>query len=265
MEHEKSIEQKKVKKRSPAYPAINLETALERTTELEAKEHDAAVNVDVTVGHWGYAPKSSPGQRILSALKQYGLIEDVEGSGKDRMIRLSQLALDIILDGRPGSLERSEKIKQAALTPPIFRKLYDNSPNEPASDQSLTFYLTRKEDFNPRVVRDFIEVWKETFTFAQLGNSDMLFEDKRQNQEFKEGPRLIPPDKNPPRQTIEFRDNTLSLGGGRDVILRAPKIMSKDDFDFMIQWLNRLNLVTPEPPRQSTEQDGTDEEKQGPL
>jgi hypothetical protein len=247
MTDEKTTDQKKTKKRSPAYPAINLETAIVRATELEAIEHDGPVNIDVAVGHWGYTSKSSPGQRILAALKHYGLIEDVEGSGKDRMIRLSQLALDIVLDYRPSSTERSEKIRIAAMNPPIFQRLFDNGQHKIVSDQSLAFYLTRKEDFNPKAVSDLIEVWKDTFTFAKLGNNVILSEDEGEKPPENGGLKLPPPNKDQFMQPqTGYQDYTLSLGEGRDVVLRAPQIMSDDDFKFMKTWLERLKLVKAE-------------------
>ncbi len=241
-------EQKKVKKRSPAYPSINLESSIKRAMELEAVEHNGNVNVDVAVGHWGYTPKSSPGQRVLSTLKQYGLIEDVEGSGKDRMIRLSPLALDIVLDNRPSSKERLMNIRIAALNPPIFQRMYDSGQHKLVSDQSLSFYLTRKEDFNPKAVNDLIEVWKETFTFAKLGDEFILSGEEGQELTENSEKKILPSTQDRLMQPkIGYQVYTLSLGEGRDVVLRAPQDMNRDDFEFMKIWLERLKLVKVEP------------------
>ena len=84
MSEEEKSSNKKSRKRSPAYPSINLETAIDRARVLYDEETDAPTNINVALGHWGYTGKSSPGFRLLSALKQYGLLEDEEGSGKDR-------------------------------------------------------------------------------------------------------------------------------------------------------------------------------------
>ncbi len=254
MTDEKIINPIKTKIRSPAYPAIGLEVAITRAKELEEKEHSGTFNVDVAVMHWGYTPKSSPGQRILSSLKQYGLVEEVEGTGKDRMICLSQLALDIILDNRPNSAERFKKIQIAALNPQIFQRLFDVGKNKLVSDESLNFYLVRKENFNPRAISDLIEVWKDTFTFAKLGDNAILSEDEREKSPENGGSILPPSSKDRFMQPqIGYQDYTLSLGEGRDVVLRAPQKMSSDDFEFMKIWLERLKLVKAE---------STNEEKQ---
>src|SRR2546425_830513 len=105
------------RQRSPSYPGIGLETAIERARELYKQEGRNAAPNDAILGHWGYKPRTGPGLVTIAALKRFGLL-DSEGSGKSR---LSNLALRIILDEREDSPDRDAAIKQAALTPSIHK------------------------------------------------------------------------------------------------------------------------------------------------
>lgn len=259
MADETKTAQKKTKKRSPAYPAINLETAINRANEFYAEETDSSANINVALGHWGYGLKSSPGFRVLSALKQYGLLVDEEGTGKDRSVKLTQLAKEIILDERPDSKERLESIRKAALSPAIFKTLWEKFGNKNVSDENLAYSLKVKEDFNPKVVNELIQLWRETFVFAKLAEADILPPENGKGAEEGTPPPRYSKDKLMQPQ-FGYTDYTLSLGGGKDIILRAPKSMTEDDFEFMTQWLKRLGLAKSGISEQQSENDEKEQE-----
>src|SRR5437879_5106905 len=105
--------------RSPAYPVINLETAVKRASEFYDKEHRNSAHPTVALKHWGYNdPKNSYAARVLAALKQFDLMKEVGAK-----VQLSDLALRIILDKRPESAEREAALKEAALSPKIHTSL----------------------------------------------------------------------------------------------------------------------------------------------
>ena len=85
--------------RSPAYPSINIDEAVERARVLYEKEGEHPALVRTAAAHWGYKPKSSGGLMVISALKAYGLLID-EGSGADRKVRLSDDGIAIVQDER---------------------------------------------------------------------------------------------------------------------------------------------------------------------
>ena len=97
---------KKAKERSPNYPGINLEAALEKARILREREGKHYAPIETVLKHWGYVPKSSGGLVALSALKKFGLIDD-QGKGEKRQVKLSDLELKILLDDREESKERS--------------------------------------------------------------------------------------------------------------------------------------------------------------
>lgn len=164
---------KKSRTRSPAYPFINLAAALKRAKEFYAKEQRNAASVKVAVKHWGYDEKSSGGKQTSAALLNYGLFKD-EGAGDRRKVQLTQDALRVILDERPESPERDQLIKKLALTPKIHKELWAKWGHSLPSDGEIRHTLLVDWDppFNEKAVDGFIKLYKDTITFAKLGESD---------------------------------------------------------------------------------------------
>jgi hypothetical protein len=165
---------KSKKMRSPAYPGINLEIATKRAKGLFEKERRNAVAYRVAVSHWGFGEKSSGGLLSIAALKSFGLIEDVQRGAGGRIIKLTDLALRIILDERPDSAQRAVLIKQAALNPKIHAALWKKYGTELPSDSSLHHELIFDFKFNENTVDEFIKEYKETIRFAGLADSDKV-------------------------------------------------------------------------------------------
>jgi hypothetical protein len=161
------------RERSPAYPFIGLSEALERARQFFKIERKNAAFVHVAVKHWGYKEKSSGGIQTIAALKAFGLMKDA-GSGKDRKVQLSDLGLQIIQDERLESPERDQLVKRAALTPKIHATLWNKYRGELPSPDNLTHELKVEFGFNPNVIDDFIDEYKDTISLAKLSDSDMV-------------------------------------------------------------------------------------------
>jgi hypothetical protein len=158
--------------RSPAYPYINLETAIKRAKEFYAKEQRNAAPLRVAVKHWGYEEKSSGGTQTAAALISFGLLGD-EGTGDKRKVKLTENALRIVLDTRVDSEDRSKAIRSAALTPKIHQQLWRKWGNNIPSLETLkhTLVLDWKPPFNPAAVDGFIKEYKDTIAFAKPDSS----------------------------------------------------------------------------------------------
>ncbi len=174
----------KKRTRSPAYPFINLETALKRAKEFHDQEVRNAASVKVAVKHWGYEEKSSGGLQTIAALISFGLLKD-EGIGDKRKLQLTQNALRILLDQRPDSVERAQLIKQAALTPKIHHELWKKWGNELPSEHQFRYTLTAewKPPFNEKSVDGFIREYKDTIAFAKLTESDKVASEDGDNED----------------------------------------------------------------------------------
>lgn len=158
---------KKARTRSPAYPYLALPEALDRTAQLRRAEGRHAVSVSVAMQHWGYKAESSTGYSCIAALKKFGLVDE-EGVGEHREVRLSALALAILLDGDNGSLERAAALRTAALNPRIHAELWERYGPELPSDQTLRRFLLLEKNFNEASVDEFVAEYRATIAYAGL-------------------------------------------------------------------------------------------------
>lgn len=159
------METKKKRIRSPNFPIINLEKSLDLIKMVYSGYDRHPVPLEVL----GKAINVSAGSYLaqhVSAFTQYGLV-GVEGEKKGKKITVSNLAFRIIVDERPISPERDDLLKKAALSPAMFRKIYDLYPNGlPADDSVIKYELRVDHGFNPNSINDFINVFKSTMEFA---------------------------------------------------------------------------------------------------
>jgi hypothetical protein len=150
------------KVRSPSFPFISLPEALRRARELYDAERRNLVHPDVAVACWGYSPRSSGGKQTIAALRAYGLLEDVRGD-----LRLTDRAQHILIR-EAGTAGRSDLLRQAALSPPVFAKLWERYGADLPSDKSLRSYLILELKFNENAVEDLLRSYRETLAFAEL-------------------------------------------------------------------------------------------------
>src|SRR6266850_7033756 len=78
----------KPRTRSPAYPAISLAQAIEKGKIIWGHEKRNAASMAAFASDLEINPKSSSFLLAVSALKKYGLLEEVEGT-KERMLKLT--------------------------------------------------------------------------------------------------------------------------------------------------------------------------------
>lgn len=156
--------------RSPSYPAINLKIALEKASILYQKEGKHPTPTSTAMSDMGYSPRSGAGIVALAALKKFGLIED-EGSGPDRVVKLSDLALDIILSPDDDSIEKIQAIQHAALFPPVHSELWKEFDGSLPSSGNLRHNLIRKRNFTDSGANEFIRQFSDTIAFAKLAES----------------------------------------------------------------------------------------------
>jgi len=168
----KTADAKKQKLRSPAYTSIGLREAVEKARAIWEHEKRNEVAVDVVAGHWGVAPKSSGTLMAISALKKFGLITD-RGSGDQRYVKLTDLAYNI-LKAEPSSPTWVTFVQKAALSPKMIAELWETDKENPKSTPSLKKYLEFEKHFNPVVIDEFIQSYRETISFAKLGIGDKV-------------------------------------------------------------------------------------------
>jgi hypothetical protein len=142
--------------RSPSFPFISLPEAIRRARLLYEAERRNPVSAEVAVAHWGYRPASSGGRQTIAALKAFDLMEDVSGG-----LRLTDVGQHLVLR-EPGSPEHNVLLRQVALSPPLFRKLWDRYGPDLPPFQSLRSYLVLELKLNENAVEDLVRSYRET-------------------------------------------------------------------------------------------------------
>lgn len=152
--------------RSPNYPFLSLRESVTRARAIYEKERRAAASKDTILRHLGFtttAVKGGVGGRTLSALNQYGLLED-DGNGQARLSELG-FQLAYLTDDKP---QRVSLLREAARRPRIFAEIMDQYADGFPSDENLRDQLVLKWHFNPQAVDRFVKVFKETVQVAGL-------------------------------------------------------------------------------------------------
>jgi hypothetical protein len=174
--------------RGPSYPYVGLDEAIGQARKVYdyAKRGPAAVESVVTEG-LKYSATSSSGQKVLAALRSFGLIEDTPGSN-GKSIKLTQRAIRILLDDQ-NSTERQEEIRNAAISPKWYEYCWKKWGTEmpPAMRSNLLI----DHGFVESTVDGFIKDYKATIAFAGLLESPAAPKNqesaKESNHSFKIG------------------------------------------------------------------------------
>jgi hypothetical protein len=222
--------------RSPNYPSMGLKEALEKARLVYDAEKRSFGSPDVLRADMGYTAGTGPAGRALSALKQYGLIDE-----KDGQYRISDGAF-ALLELSHGSEEYRSALQEAALRPALFRELIDHYAGNIPSDTNLRDYLLRVKKFNPAAVADFIRIFRETVELAK--EADLGDDHIPEEEPFGVPERMDNPDSQR-RVGNEGKSTDLpyfrfSLNGAT-VEFRASAPLSKEHFALIEAHLQALN------------------------
>jgi hypothetical protein len=232
-------EPKRGKTRSPNYPFIPLQAAIERAREFYKREAKNAASPDVAVTAWGYGSTSSgTGRQILAALRAFGLLEKAPGG-----VRLSDRALRILLDERDPSPERDLLVAKAALDPPVHARLWERFGASLPSDANLRHTLIFDFDFSEAAVDAFITEYRGTLAYAKLDKSGAILDEESGDAPVAastspQTPLAAPLKKGvtPMAQTTGVRQDICTFEEG-DVVLQWPSGLTLGSFEDLEDWL----------------------------
>ena len=127
-----------------------------------------AFDPEVALSHWGYEPSGANGMRAIAALKQYGLLIEERADG-EHTLKLSELAIDVLIPEEEGGEEHKNYLRAAAKTPPLFELFWEQyGESGLPSDRNLERFLIKERGFNPSAVPDVIRIFKDTVDFSGL-------------------------------------------------------------------------------------------------
>lgn len=153
---------RKAGKRSPGYPMIGLQEAIERAKILWEKDKNNTIPMESAYEHLGYKSKGGYGARIIAALKKFELISENKSG-----IKLTSDAVDLMLHD-PSDGHYTDVVLKLFLKPGIYERLYNEYDAQIPSDSTLRVKLIKDYGFNPDSVEDFIDGFKKTVEFAWL-------------------------------------------------------------------------------------------------
>ncbi len=158
------------KHRSPNYPRVNLETAIDLLRKLYNKVRKGEFTAIDAAGAWGYNSASGPVRAHLAALRQYGLLEGKKGRNAENP-RISRRGLAFVLRNR-ASREYKSELKEAALAPPLFEEIYSTLSD--AADGALREHLIAEMGFTDSGAQRYVEVYRDTIQLANLNKDDAI-------------------------------------------------------------------------------------------
>ena len=179
MADETAAEKKPRQGRSPGSPKVDLRRALDLAKIVYGQTKQHPVATEAVFHAWKIKPSSGQAAVTVAALKYFGLLEAMTQRSPDGgKVRVSDLALNILLDEREGSEERAKRIREAALMPKIHSDLWARYKGELPEDRSLRFHLLRDLGFTESGADDFIDQFRSTLAFADLRPGDVQSDEK---------------------------------------------------------------------------------------
>jgi hypothetical protein len=179
MDEKDDKKKRKSGKRSPGYPFLGLEEAIQRAMILWDKDKNNSIPIEVVYKHLGYGFIGGYGGRVIAAMKHFDLISE-EKDG----IKLTSNAVDLALH-QPTDEKYTEIIKELALKPVIYNKLFNEYKSNLPSDATLKIKLIKDYEFNPDKVDGFLSDFKKTIEFANLHEVETPDQEKTTNVEQK--------------------------------------------------------------------------------
>ncbi len=162
------------KDRSPSFPFIPLETAIERLVAFDRYFGRHPTPADKAGLAWGYKDKSSQADQTLGALRSFGLAL-YKGTGPKREISVSSEGRTYLRAEQDST--RESVVKTAALRPRMFRKLWLDWREDRPVDAVALEKLKFDYKFTDNGAKSFLKVYDATVAYAKLSSSDKIPED----------------------------------------------------------------------------------------
>ncbi len=236
-----------VKHRSPNYPGVDLEAAIEAVTTLYSKVRRGEFTQTDAAEAWGYTSTSGPVRIKIAALRQYGMLAGKKGENP----ALSRTGLTFVIRNK-SSHEYLEALRSAAINPPLFAKAREYKPN--ASDRALREWLLMDENFSDEGASRFVEVFRSTMRLAGLDGDGIIsgLEEDESLNESEDSPMVsmhhnsendpVPssPQESPRLNPAHTRVPLQLMGGSMVVAVELPNSMTERAWQQMIKMLDAL-------------------------
>jgi len=173
-----SEDTKKNRNRSPNYPYLSLGDTIDKTCIVLEKDKLSPTSPEVIVGHLGYTNLNGTSRRVLAAMKDYGLLEEVG----NKRYKVSNAGYKLCKNNETPE-ERLKLLKEAALSPYFFRHVIEEYKGDLPSPETLIDYLILNKEFSPDGARSLQKVLRETVELANINSEDFVvkYQDREKN------------------------------------------------------------------------------------
>lgn len=227
--------------RSPSSPIFTIDEAIERADKIYKADKRAWAAFENVAKNMGLSGTKKGGRtgRAVSALKQYGLLDERKGQ-----YRISDAAWKI-LESPEHDAERQELTRKAALKPAIIEKVLKHYNWDLPSDDTLRRHLLFEEKFTSDGAKDFIPVVRRTLELVKSNGADYNAGEATEEKETPppgEAPRMQTQQRQPPpaggtppplKPIVGQRTYPLYLSPETEGVLSVPAIMTRTEYEIM--------------------------------
>ena len=222
--------------RSVNYPFISLQAAIAQARKLWDSAGKNLVPVSTAGAAWGYADKSSGLRSTISALKQYGLLEDT-GDASLRQVRLLDRALDVLLEAAD-SPKYQDALAAAVHAPKIYQEVFERFPaGLPAQDHAVASFLVRDKAFNRKAVPGFIAVLRANIHFISLKQPSPILDGPPKTLASVAPPAPDAETPSEPGHPPMVHQDVYALGPEGELILQWPARIGQASYDELTEWM----------------------------
>ena len=227
----------KTKKRSPNYPCIDLEKAIELTGKIYSIDKRAPIPVSILVSRWGLPKYNSYVRQLIAALTYYGLI-DSAGKGENRRVAVSDRAYRI-LENAP---DKRKLLRAAALEPKIFNEIWQHYkqkglPSNDVLERDLVWQNSfANTKFTKNGARTFIQNLKSTINFAKILPENVVYGEENSTEIIDV---MIHEQNNTPASAA-LRRLDLTLGSGEVATIQIPTTITMKEIKYLLDGINLI-------------------------
>lgn len=225
---------KKQAQRSPLYPIVGLDIAIQKLEKFYNVEGQNTVSREAAIEALGYKGASGASLQMLATLIQYELLEKA-GTGE---IKISDIGLALIVGTET---EKQESILKAAKKPLIFEEILNQfSSNKPSERSLLSFLIQRKpKGYVHSSAKKIINSFFDTMELANLyeteynkpepeNNNNNNNDDEKNDKKNKDTPPMNPD---------KVEQVTFPLQEGQ-AILNLPKNLCEGSVEVLKKWFD---------------------------
>lgn len=238
--------------RSPNYPYVDLQRAVELATKFYEKYKTHSTPEKLAAECWGYSAKSSGTQRVVGALVDYGLVTVKQNAAPlGRELAITENARKVILkaDGYEAILANM------AVSPPIYGDLWQKYGAEIPPESLIQQYLIFTKKFNDDSAKHVSGSFKRTVAYANPSKMNKFSDEGGEKSEENENAdnssgNFVKADDSESRQAeknksfvpskpnmTDTQEMKFPLSKGREAVLYVPKGMTGKDFELLSGYL----------------------------